>query len=189
MRNGTNDIYSAGEADELALYTRALSAAEVKAHHDLALNLADDPLPSPPPGGGGTPPADEQAPGGDQLQGGTTAGAPPAPAPLADTAAPSSGTVSVRGGTLIARGAPGVRNDITARRRGRRWIVSDRLARLRAGVACRRVTARKVSCATRGVRRIVLYGGAGNDRLTVIGRIRVVFRGGPGRDVERRLLR
>jgi hypothetical protein len=36
------------------------------------------------------------------------------------------------------------------------------------------------------VKRIVLYGGAGNDRLTVIGRIPVTFRGGPGRDVTRR---
>ena len=83
MRNGTNDVYSAGEADELALYTRALSAAEVKAHHDLALDLADDPLPSPPPGGGGTPPGDEQPPGGDQPR--TTssrrAGPPPARRP------------------------------------------------------------------------------------------------------------
>jgi hypothetical protein len=94
--------------------------------------------------------------------------------------------VGVRRRTLIARGAPGVRNDITARRRGRRWIVSDRRARLRAGTACRRVTARKVSCPARRVRKIVLYGGAGNDRLTVIGRIRVLFRGGPGRDVQRR---
>jgi hypothetical protein len=67
--------------------------------------------------------------------------------------------------------------------------VSDRLARLRAGAACRRVTARKVSCPASRVRRILLYGGAGNDRLTVIGRIRVIFRGGPGRDVERRLRR
>jgi hypothetical protein len=31
-----------------------------------------------------------------------------------------------------------------------------------------------------------MYGGAGSDRLTVIGRIRVTFRGGPGRDVTRR---
>jgi hypothetical protein len=47
--------------------------------------------------------------------------------------------------------------------------------------------ARVVSCRAAGVKRIVLYGGAGNDRLTVIGRIRVTFRGGPGRDVTRRL--
>ena len=189
MRNGTNDVYSAGEADELALYTRALSAAEAQAHYDLAVDLADDPLPSPPPGGGGTPPGDEEPQPGDQPAGGTTTGTTPDPPPPTGTSAPASGTVGVRRGALIARGAPGVRNDITVRRRGRRWIVSDRLARLRAGTACRRVTARRVSCAARGVRRIVLYGGAGNDRLTVIGRIRVVFRGGPGRDVERRLLR
>ena len=33
MRNGTNAVFSEGEADEVALYTRALSAAEVQAHH------------------------------------------------------------------------------------------------------------------------------------------------------------
>ena len=59
MRNGTNDTYAAGEADELALYTRALSPAEVKAHYDLANDLADDSLPSNPPNTGTDPPADE----------------------------------------------------------------------------------------------------------------------------------
>jgi hypothetical protein len=39
------------------------------------------------------------------------------------------------------------------------------------------------------VRRIMLYGGAGNDRLTVIGRIPARLLGGPGRDVTRRLRR
>jgi hypothetical protein len=51
------------------------------------------------------------------------------------------------------------------------------------------VSARVVSCRAAGVTRIVLYGGAGNDRLTVIGRIRVIFRGGPGRDVTRQIRR
>ena len=32
----------------------------------------------------------------------------------------------------------------------------------------------------------MLYGGAGNDRLTVIGRIPARLLGGPGRDVTRR---
>ena len=45
MRNGTNAVFSAGEADELALYTRALSASEIKSHFDLANDLADDPPP------------------------------------------------------------------------------------------------------------------------------------------------
>jgi hypothetical protein len=49
------------------------------------------------------------------------------------------------------------------------------------------VSARVVSCRAAGVRRIVIYGGAGNDRLAVIGRIRVTFRGGPGRDITRQL--
>ena len=79
-----------------------------------------------------------------------------------------------------------MRNNLIARRRGRRWIVRDKLARLRPGAGCRRLSARAVSCRAARVRRIVLYGGAGNDRLTVIGRIPVTFRGGPGRDVTRR---
>jgi BNR repeat-containing family member/Concanavalin A-like lectin/glucanases superfamily/PKD domain len=41
MRNGTNAVFSDGEADEIALYTRALSAAEVRSHHDLAMSLAN----------------------------------------------------------------------------------------------------------------------------------------------------
>jgi hypothetical protein len=45
MRNGTNAVWAEGEADEVALYTRALSAAEVKAHYDLARQLAAEPLP------------------------------------------------------------------------------------------------------------------------------------------------
>jgi hypothetical protein len=108
-------------------------------------------------------------------------------APVGDTPGPRSGPVFVRRGVLIARGAPGVRNNITVRRRRSRWVVSDRLAHLRAGTGCRRLSARMVSCSARSVRRLVLYGGAGNDRLTVIGRIPVTFRGGAGRDVTRRV--
>ena len=181
MRNGTNDAYAAGEADELALYTRALSAAEVKAHYDLATDLADDPLPSN-PNTGTDPPAGEPPVGGTGGGGGTLTPAPPGATP-----GPASGPVRVRRGTLIARGAPGVRNNLIVRRRGRNWIVRDRLAALRAGAGCRRLSARAVSCRTAGVRRIVIYGGAGNDRMTVIGRIAVRFIGGPGRDVARRI--
>jgi hypothetical protein len=185
MRNGTNAVFSGGEADEIALYTRALGASEAQAHYDLARDLADDPLPSDQAGPGTGPPADEPplagtGPGGGVLGGGSTL-ATPSPSP--------TGTARVRRGTLIVRGAPGVRNTLIARRRGARWIVRDRLARLRAGAGCRQVSARVVSCRAAGVRRIVLYGGAGNDRLTVIGRIRVTFRGGPGRDVTRQLPR
>jgi hypothetical protein len=185
MRNGTNAVFSGGEADEIALYTRALGASEVQVHYDLARDLADDPLPSDQAGPGTGPPVDEPplagtGPGGGVLGGGSTL-ATPSPSP--------TGTARVRRGTLIVRGAPGVRNTLIARRRGARWIVRDRLARLRAGAGCRQVSARVVSCRAAGVRRIVLYGGAGNDRLTVIGRIRVTFRGGPGRDVTRQLPR
>ena len=85
---------------------------------------------------------------------------------LGGTPSPSpatpTGVAFVQRGRLVARGARDVRNNLIAR---------------------------VVSCRAVGVRRIVLYGGAGNDRLTVIGRIRVTFRGGPGRDVTRRLRR
>jgi hypothetical protein len=87
------------------------------------------------------------------------------------------------------RGAPGRRNALVARRRGRSWLVRDGLARLRAGRGCRQVRPRLVSCPARRVKRIVIYGGAGNDRLTVIGRIPARLVGGPGRDITRRLRR
>jgi hypothetical protein len=65
--------------------------------------------------------------------------------------------------------------------------VRDRLARLRAGSGCRRRAPRVVSCRAAQVRRIALFGGAGNDRLTVVGRIPSRLVGGPGRDRARRL--
>jgi hypothetical protein len=177
MRNGTNAVFSEGEADEVALYTRALSAAEVKNHFDLANDLADDPPPAEPAGPSAEPPLSGTGPGGGVLNPGNLTPAPRRPA----------GIVRVRRGTLIARGAPGGRNILTARRRGARWIVSDKLARLRAGKSCRRLSPRRVSCPARRVKRIALYGGAGNDRLTVIGRIPARLIGGPGIDRTRRL--
>jgi hypothetical protein len=44
-----------------------------------------------------------------------------------------------------------------------------------------------VSCPARRVKRIILYGGAGNDRLTVVGRLPARLIGGPGTDRTRRL--
>jgi hypothetical protein len=67
--------------------------------------------------------------------------------------------------------------------------VSDKLARLRAGRGCKQVRPRVVSCRAGRVKRIRLYGGAGNDRLTVVGRIPVRFFGGPGIDRTIRLPR
>jgi BNR repeat-containing family member/PKD domain/Concanavalin A-like lectin/glucanases superfamily len=177
MRNGTNAVFSGGEADELALYTRALSAAEIRAHHDLATSLAAAPLPGEPP-----PPAAEPPLAGTGPGGGVLGPASPLPSPT-----PPSGTAFVRRGTLIARGAPGRRNDLVARRSGRAWLVRDRLARLRAGRGCAQRRPRLVSCPARRVRRIALFGGAGNDRLTVIGRIAARLVGGPGTDITRRL--
>ncbi|MGH2799093.1 MAG: BNR-4 repeat-containing protein, partial [Thermoleophilaceae bacterium] len=45
MRNGANAVFSEGEADEVALYTRALTADKVRLHHDVARELAATPLP------------------------------------------------------------------------------------------------------------------------------------------------
>ncbi len=176
MRNGTNEAYAAGEADEIALYTRALSAGEIQSHYDLANDLADDPLPSNPDEPPYEPPTAGTGPSGGVL--------PPVPD---GPPGPSSGPVAISGARLVIRGAPGVRNSLTARKRGRRWVVRDTLARLRPGRRCRALGPRLVSCRAAGVRRIVMYGGAGNDRMTVVGRIPVTFRGGPGRDVTRRV--
>jgi hypothetical protein len=178
MRNGTNAVFSGGEADEVALYTRSLSASEVRARYDLARDLADDPLPGEPPPPAAEPPLAGTGPGGGVLG--------PDPLPTTGVKAAPRGPVRVARGRLVVRGARGVRNRIVVRRRGGRWVVTDALAGLRAGRGCRSLRARAVSCRARGIRRIVLYGGAGSDRLTVIGRIRVTFRGGPGRDIERR---
>ncbi|MEA2364911.1 MAG: hypothetical protein QOI32_423 [Thermoleophilaceae bacterium] len=178
MKNGGHSVYANGEADEIALYTRALDAGEVASHYAAAQDLADDPLPSEPPAGpGGEPPA-----AGTGKDGGVLGSFP-----AAGTPGPPRGPVAISHARLVIRGAPGVRNDLTARKRGRRWLVSDALARLRAGPGCRQLRPRAVSCRAARVRRIAMYGGAGDDRLTVIGRIPVTFRGGPGRDVTRRL--
>jgi hypothetical protein len=178
MRNGDNAVFSEGEADEVALYTRALSASEVKSHFDLANDLADDPPPAGPSANpGAEPPLAGTGPGGGVLGPGNPLTSPRRPA----------GTARLRRGTLIVRGARGVRNDLIARKRGRNWIVRDRRARLRAGRGCRQLSPRAVRCPGRRVRRIALYGGAGNDRLTVIGRIPSRLIGGPGVDRTRRL--
>jgi hypothetical protein len=177
MRNGTNAVFSEGEADEVALYTRALSASEIQNHVALANDLADDPLPGEPTGPAAEPPLSGTGPGGGVLGPGN-----PLPSPSRPT-----GTVLIGRRTLIARGAPNRRNDLVARRRGRNWIVRDRLARLRAGRGCRQLSPRAVSCPAGRVKRIALYGGAGDDRLTVIGRIPARLIGGPGVDRTRRL--
>jgi hypothetical protein len=180
MRNGTNAVFAEGEADEVALYTRALSASEVRGHYDTARNLAAATAPAltadePPAAPTAEPPLAGSGRTGGVLGSGSPGGAAPAP----------TGAVFVRRGTLVARGAARVRNDLVARRQGRSWIVRDRLAPLDAGSGCRRLSVRAVSCPAARVKRVALYGGAGNDRLTVIGRVRVLFRGGPGRDVTR----
>jgi PKD repeat protein len=178
MRNGTNAAFSEGEADEVAIYSRALSAQEIERHHDLALALAAAPLPAEPPPPVLDPPLAGTGAGGGVLGGGLVAAAPSAPLDVAPR-----GVAFVERGALIVRGAKGVRNDLIARKRGRRWVVRDLLAGLRARAGCKQLRARAVGCRAAPVNRIVMYGGAGNDRLTVIGRIRTRLIGGPGRDV------
>lgn len=160
MRNGTTSVFSEGEADELAIYGRALSAGEVRGHYNLGRALAGAPLPPDPP-----PPAVELP-----AARGSTAGA---------------GRAGVAGGRLVVRGAPGVNSRLLVRRRGRSWHISDAAARLTAGRGCRRLAARKVSCRAEGVRRVLVYGGAGNDRLAIRGGVRALLDGGAGNDLLR----
>jgi hypothetical protein len=169
MRNGSNNAFSEGEADEIALYNRARSAAEVKRHYDLARQLAATPLPPETPDPVADPPAAGTGPGGGVLT-------PAVPARR------HAGVAFVRKGRLIVRGARDARNRLSARRRGRTWRIADALAPLRAGPGCRRLGPRKVSCRATGVKRVELYGGAGADKLTVAGRIRALLVGGPGAD-------
>jgi PKD repeat protein len=170
MRNGVREVYSAGEADEIAVYTSALDAADVERHYNTALALAAVPLPPETPDPVPDPPGGGTGPGGGVLDSG------PQPRP------PAAGRAFVRRGRLIVHGAPGRANRLTARRRGRTLRIADAAAPLRAGAGCRRVNARAVSCRARGVKRIELHGGAGPDRLTVAGRIRALLVGGPGAD-------
>ncbi len=100
----------------------------------------------------------------------------------APRARPRAGSASVRSGRLVVFGAPRRANRIVARRQGAAWRVADAAAPLDAGRGCRRLSARSVSCRAAGVRSIALYGGDGDDRLSVIGRIRALLVGGRGRD-------
>jgi BNR repeat-containing family member/Concanavalin A-like lectin/glucanases superfamily/PKD domain len=169
MRNGSNNVFAAGEADEIALYNRALTAPEVKAHYDRGRALAARPLPPETPNPVPDPPAAGTGPGGGVLT------------PAAPAARPA-GVAFVRRGRLIVRGASGTRNRLTARRRGRAWQVADAAAALRAGRGCRRLGPRKVSCPAARVKGIEMHGGDGADTLTVRGRIRALLVGGPGAD-------
>jgi PKD repeat protein len=182
MRNGSNEVFSEGEADEIALYTRALAADEVRAHYDAAQALRATPLPSETPDPVVDPPAAGTGLGGGVLgQGGGTSssGGVLDPVPLVG---PPAGTARVRRGTLIVRGAPGTRNRLSARRRGRSWRISDAAAPLRPGAGCKRLGPRTVSCRAARVKRIEMHGGAGADVLTVMGRTRAILVGGPGAD-------
>jgi hypothetical protein len=182
MRNGSNTVYTEGDADEVALYGRALTADEVREHYDIALELAGAALPPETPDPGVVdPPAADPGGGGGAGGGGPTA-SPPGGDPPAGPPSGQAGVASVRRGVLVVRGAPGARNRLTARRRGRAWQVADAAAALRAGRGCRRLGPRKASCRAAGVKRIEIHGGAGADTLTVAGRIRALLVGGPGAD-------
>jgi hypothetical protein len=172
MRNGTNPVFTEGEADEVALYTTALSEAEIARHYAIASALATEALPPDPPSTVPEPPAAGSGRGGGVLGRGVPTSRPPA-----------SGSVSVRRRVLVARGAADTRNRLSARRRGLAWLVTDRAARLRPGKACRRRSARSVTCRAARIRQITLIGGARADRLTLRGAVRSVLIGGPGNDV------
>jgi len=178
MRNGSNDVYAAGEADEIALYLRALSAQEVAHHYEVGRQLAER---EPPPDwidpGVIDPPLPDTGGGG-----GVLTPTPPTDPPIADPPARPAGLASVRRGVLVVRGAPRGPNRITARRRGRAWRVTDAAAALGAGAGCRRAGSRTVACRSARVKRIEMHGGAGADSLTVAGRIRALLVGGPGAD-------
>jgi PKD repeat protein len=185
MRNGSNEVFSEGEADEIALYTEALTPEQVKAHYDIARELYTEPLPPETPGPVVDPPAAGTGPGGGVLSpgGGTQSaggGTQTAGGGAKDTA--PAGKAFVRRGALIVRGAPGMRNRLTARRRGRSWRIADAAAPLRPGAGCKRVGPRTVSCKAARVKRIEMHGGAGADTLTVVGRTRTILVGGPGAD-------
>jgi hypothetical protein len=175
MRNGTNQNFSEGEADEVALYTRALSAGEVKARYDVARGLAAAPLPPESRLPVVEPPAAGTDRGGGVLGQGSGRGS-------AVSRAARAGSAAVLRGRLVVRGAAGKANRLLARRRRGAWRVSDGAARLRAGRGCRQAGPRSVSCRAARVRRIALYGGVRNDRLTVLGRIPALLAGGPGND-------
>ena len=168
MRNGTNASFSEGEADEVALYTRALSAAEIKAHYDVGRGLATLPLPPE------TQPPVVEPPAAGSGRGGGVVGPGDRRAFV--------GSAAVRRGRLVVRGAVGKANRLLVRRRSAAWRVSDSAALIRAGSGCRPVSPRSVSCRAALVRRIVLYGGDRSDRLTVLGRIPALLAGGPGND-------
>ena len=170
MRNGTNAVFSEGEADEVALYTRALGPAEIRARYDLARAIAAAPLPAEP-----TPPAAEPPAAGAGRGGGVLRRSSP-------RARSRAGSASVRGGRLVVFGAPRRSNRIVARRKGAAWRIADAAAPLRAGRGCRRLSPRAVSCRAARVSSIALYGGDGPDRLAVVGPIRALLVGGRGRD-------
>jgi PKD repeat protein len=193
MRNGLHTVFSEGEADEIAMYTRALTAGEVRAHYDRARELATAPLPpeSPPPAA--EPPAAGSGPGGGVLDGGAAGGvgggAAGVGAGLGGGAGLSGGPGSqpagrafVRGSRLIVQAAAGTDNRLTARQRGARWRITDAAAPLRAGAGCRRLAPKTVSCRAAAVKRIEMHGGTGADTLIVRGRTRALLVGGPGAD-------
>jgi PKD repeat protein len=174
MRNGTNSVFSEGEADEIALYDRPLTAGQVRAHYELARELAARPLPPESPD-----PVTDGPAAGTGLGGGVLgAGGAPGAGQPSDPA----GRAFVRDGGLVVRGAAHTRNRLSARRRGGSWRIADAAAPMLAGAGCRRLGPRTVSCRAAGVRRIKMYGGAGADRLTVVGRTRALLYGGPGAD-------
>ena len=181
MQNGRHNVFSEGDADEVALYNRALSANEVSEHHSLTLALAAAPLPAETPGSAVEPPAAGTGAGGGVLGKSQSLGSLSGQS-SDDLVGQVPGRASVRGGRLVVRGAPGAGSRITVRKRGSAWRIADAAAALLPGAGCRRVGGGIVSCRAGGVKRIEIRGGGGADRLTVVGRARAVLVGGTGND-------
>ena len=118
MRNGTNNAFSEGEADEVAIYTRALTAQEAAGHHALG-RQSRQPAAARLTAAAAEPPfAGVRAPGGGVLA-----------SPSRYSPAPR-GSARVRRGLLVVRGAAGTANRLVARRRGPVWRGERRAAAL-----------------------------------------------------------
>jgi Concanavalin A-like lectin/glucanases superfamily len=168
MRSGTNPVHSEGEADEVALYTRSLSAAEVKSHYDLARGPASAPLPPESASPAVEPPAAGTGRGGGVLR--------PAPAPgiggVGDRA-PRPARGARRGGQGQPPAGAQAGSCLASRRRRRPAPSRRRLPATQPPFGQLPGTR---------VRRVALYGGDRNDRLAVVGRIPALLAGGHGSD-------
>ncbi len=183
MRNGSNDVYTAGRGRRgRALLPRALAGRGESPLRHRAGSSPARPLPPETPDPDGS---TRRRPIRAARHRRRRWRAHPHAAPTRRSPTRPPGQRASRSCAAAADRARGVRhraNRLTARRRGRAWRVADAAAPLRAGAGCRRLGPRAVSCRAARVKRIEMHGGAGADTLTVTGRIRALLVGGPGPD-------